>query len=53
MEQPGLEPMPIWDTGIAGGSLTCYTTMLAPNKWFLELDRCSFWSWLCHLALAR
>lgn len=30
MEQPGLEPVPIWDSGTASGSFTYYTTALAP-----------------------
>lgn len=35
VEQPGLEPTPIWDASAAGGGLACYTTMSVPEKYFL------------------
>ena len=30
MGQLGLEPVPIWDAGTAGGGFTCSTTALVP-----------------------
>lgn len=38
MEQAGIEPMPIWDAGIAGGGLTCYAIMPAPAKNFVQTE---------------
>lgn len=50
MEQPGLEPAPIWDTSVPGRGLTCCTTALA-----LLLDRLSFHplSLLCQVSVSE
>lgn len=44
MEQPGVEPAPIWDANVAGGGFTHSATIITPRFILIKFHsyKCSF-----------